>query len=276
MGAFLELVRIEHTLFALPFAYTAAFLAAGGIPPADKLLWITVALIGAWNGAMAANRLIDLEYDAQNPRTKDWVLVRGRLRPRQVQIFMVANLASLIYAAYRLGPICLALSPLALFFLIFYSYTKRFTPLVHFFLGGTIGLASLGAWLAVAERLTWAPIFFYVAISLWVAGFDIIYHIADADYDRQVGLHSIPVKWGATKSINLALLLHLGTVLFLYLFWQAAGLGTGFQVAMALVLLIFAREVYLVRRQRLSLAFNTNLVVGMIIFLFTLWDLLTI
>ena len=278
-GVLLTMIRIEHTLFSLPFAYTGAFLAAQGFPGWDKLLWITLAMVGAHGGSMAWNRAADAKYDAVNPRTREWALPQGQIDPGEVIIFALGNLVLLVYAAYRLGPICFYLSPAATFFLVFYSYTKRFTSLCHFFLGGTLGLGPVGAWLAVTGRVELAPAVLWAAVTLWVGGFDIFYQAVDVEVDRKLGLHSLPVRLGVGPSLLVGVGCHVLTLSLLLLLWRVAGLGPLYLLGLALLLLLFVWEVSLLkgrRPEKLGAAFNVNLAAGVVVFAFTLLDVLTI
>ncbi|MGI6557831.1 MAG: UbiA-like polyprenyltransferase [Limnochordia bacterium] len=279
LGVLLTMIRMEHTLFSLPFAYTGAFLAAGGFPGWDKLLWITVAMVGAHGGAMAWNRLADAGYDAVNPRTREWALPQGQIEPAEVIVFALGNFLLLVYAAYRLEPICFYLAPAAVFFLVSYSYTKRFTSLCHFFLGGTLGLGPVGAWLAVTGRVELAPAILWAAVTLWVGGFDIFYQAADVEVDRRLGLHSIPVRLGVGRSLLVGVGCHVATLFLLVLLGRFAGLGPLYLLGLAFLLLLFVWEVALLkghRPERLGAAFNVNLAAGVLVFAFTLLDVLTI
>jgi 4-hydroxybenzoate polyprenyltransferase len=212
---FLEAIKFEHTIFALPFAYLGMVLAARaahGWPGWDKLFWITVAMAGARTLAMALNRLIDAGQDAQNPRTAARALPRRLLRPAEMLLFAVIAGVLLVVAASRLNPLCLALSPVAVLFLVGYSYTKRFTWLCHFALGLTDGIAPIGGWLAVNPTLSlanWAPpILLGLAVAAWVGGFDLIYSCQDIAFDRAHGLRSIPARFGAEAALRVSEALH--------------------------------------------------------------------
>jgi 4-hydroxybenzoate polyprenyltransferase len=184
------MVKIEHTIFALPFAFLGAFLAAGGFPRPAKIGWILLAMVGARSAAMAFNRLVDLPFDAKNPRTVNRALPQMLLTGSFVVAFIVASSAVLIFAASRLNNLSLALSPAALGIIFFYSYTKRFTWLAHIFLGISLACAPIGAWIAIRGSISWSPVVLGVAVALWVAGFDVIYSCQDVEFDRGESLYS--------------------------------------------------------------------------------------
>jgi 4-hydroxybenzoate polyprenyltransferase len=205
----LEMIKFEHTLFALPFALMGMMLAAEGWPAWRTVGWIVAAMVGARSAAMGWNRLADRAIDAANPRTAGRALPAGLVTPRFVALFVVASCALLVVAAWRLNPLCLALSPLALLVLLGYSYTKRFTALSHFFLGLALAGAPLGAWIAVRGDVGAAPFALAAAVVLWVAGFDVLYALQDLDFDRRAGLYSIPARIGIVGALWISGLLHL-------------------------------------------------------------------
>ena len=212
---FLDAIKFEHTIFALPFAYLGMVLAARGAhgwPGWGKLFWITVAMAGARTLAMALNRLIDAALDARNPRTATRALPRGLLRPTEMIVFAALAAAALLVAAAQLNPLCLQLVPVALIFLVGYSYTKRFTWLCHFFLGLTDGIAPIGGWLAVNPTLSLAnlapPALLGLAVAAWVGGFDLIYGCQDIAFDRAHGLHSIPARFGPMTALQVSEIMH--------------------------------------------------------------------
>jgi 4-hydroxybenzoate polyprenyltransferase len=211
---FLAEIRIEHTLFALPFAYVGAVMAARGFPSPFQLLWITLAVLGARTAAMSANRYFDREIDARNPRTARRALVRGALAPSVMVWGMGLGLALLVAAATELGPLCLALLPLAALGIIVYPFCKRFTWATHFVLGAVDGFAPLGAYIAVSGTITPAALALFLAVTLWVAGFDIIYALMDRDVDLEQKIRSIPARFGAGSGRALPLVLH-GAMLLL-------------------------------------------------------------
>lgn len=232
-----DLVKFEHTIFALPFAYLGMVLAAGGWPGWRKFIWITLAMVAARTLAMSANRLADLEFDARNPRTAGRPLPRRLISPPAVAVFAALSLAVLVFAAWQLNPLCLMLLAGALVFLLGYHYTKRFTWFSHWVLGFTDGLAAPGAWVAVrgsaftrADLPAWLLL---AAVTFWIAGFDLIYACQDVDVDRREGLHSVPADFSVATSLALARACHAltlallaGVGLMMSLSWPFwAGLG---------------------------------------------------
>jgi len=275
---FLEMIKFSHTVFALPFALMGAILAARGIPDGRTLLWILVAMVGARSGAMGMNRYADRDLDALNPRTRERALPRGLIRPGQVLVLVALSFALLLLAAYNLNPLCLALAPLAIVVLAGYSYTKRFTTLSHLILGLCLAFAPIGAWIAVAGRLEVAPLLLGAAVLCWVAGFDILYALADIPFDRAHGLFSIPALLGERGGLSVSLLLHALTPLLLAAVGSLLGLGAWYYAGVLFVLLLLAVEHVVIRRygtSRLEFAFfNVNGVISVGVFLFTLADLL--
>lgn len=205
---FARLVKVEHSVYALPFAYAGAFLAAGGLPTLGQLFWITVAMVGARSAAMALNRLIDAEMDARNPRTATRELPAGRLGRREVWVFTGVSVALLVVAAFQLSYPCRFLWPIPLAAFVLYPYAKRFTWFCHYALGLTLGLAPAAAWLAVSGSLSVEAWILFIAVGLWVGGFDVVYAIFDLDFDREHGLHSVPVAVGAAGALRVAALSH--------------------------------------------------------------------
>jgi 4-hydroxybenzoate polyprenyltransferase len=212
---FLDAIKFEHTVFALPFAYLGMVLAARGAhgwPGWDKLIWITVAMAGARTLAMTLNRLIDASFDALNPRTANRALPRRLLRPAEMSVLAVVSGGVLVFAAAQLNPLCLKLTPVAIIFLTGYSYTKRFTWLCHAFLGLTDGIAPIGGWLAVNPTLSVAnwvpPLLLGLAVAAWVGGFDLIYGCQDIAFDRAHGLHSIPARFGPAVALQVSEMMH--------------------------------------------------------------------
>ncbi|HWI40307.1 MAG TPA: 4-hydroxybenzoate octaprenyltransferase [Verrucomicrobiae bacterium] len=275
---FLEMIKFSHTIFALPFAFTGAVLAAGGFPPLRTALWILLAMVGARTAAMALNRLIDAEIDARNPRTSNRALPAGQLEKGTVALFIALSLALLFWAAWMLNPLCLYLSPVAVFFLVLYSYCKRFTSLAHVVLGVCLAAAPLGAWIAVRGELALPPVMLALAVLFWVAGFDILYALQDLEFDRQAGLHSIPVRLGVWGSLWTARVFHLLMLLFLMLVYLLLPLGPLYLAGVAVVAGMLFYEHWLLRGadlSRLDAAFFTmNGYVSVAVFVFTFADLL--
>jgi len=255
-----ELVRFSHTVFALPFALIALLAAAGGLPPPGIIVWILVAMVGARTAAMAFNRLADHRIDAANPRTAARHLPAGRLSRRFAWGLVAGGSALLVLAAARLNPLCLALSPLALAWVLAYSTTKRWTPLSHLWLGASLGLAPLGAWLAARGTLSEPPLFLALAVACWVAGFDVLYSLQDEGFDRGAGLRSLPADLGAARAIAAARLLHVGAAVGFAGFAAAVGGGPGLWLGVAAAAALLVWQHSLVgpgRLERLDTAFFT-------------------
>jgi len=263
---FFDLVRFEHTIFALPFAYLGMALAAGGWPGGDKFTWITVAMVAARTLAMSANRLVDRKLDARNPRTMNRPLPRGLISSQAVIVYAAISFVVLTVAAWQLTPLCLQLLPGALVFLLGYHYTKRFTWLSHWVLGFTDGLAAPGAWAAVrgsifapADAPAWLLLF---AVTFWIAGFDLIYACQDVEVDRRDGLYSIPARFSVALALTLARICHILTVILLAGVGWAMSLGWPYWMGMVAVMVMLIYEHSLVSPtdlSRLNLAFfNVN------------------
>ncbi|MGH3013001.1 MAG: UbiA-like polyprenyltransferase [Gaiellaceae bacterium] len=273
---FLSLVKFEHTIFALPFAYIGAFLAVDGVPSAADLLWITVAMVGARSLAMALNRLIDAGIDARNPRTAARELPRGALTPWQVGFFCLASLAIFLLAVYQLAPIVRWLWPIPVAAFVVYPYLKRATWLSHFWLGAVDGLAPVGAWAAITNDLPLEAWLLGAAVALWVAGFDVFYALFDLEHDRAHGLHSLPARFGVPAAFAVARACHAATVAFLVLAGLALEVGALYWVGVAAVagLLLYEHSVVSPRdTTRLDMAFFTmNGVISLTFFAFVLAD----
>ena len=220
---FAELVKFEHTVLNLPFAYLGAFLAAGGWPTWQQVLWITVAMAGARTAAMAMNRVFDAEIDAKTPRTRTRHIPAGLITRREVWVYIILSIAMLYLAAVNLHPLAAKLFPLAVLTFSIYPFTKRFTWLCHVWLGLSVAWAPFGAYVAVAGQVTWESLLLVLIITCWNAGFDVIYGTQDMEADRVNGVHSIPVRFGLRRALQIARGFHLGVVaLTLFL-----GLSTG-------------------------------------------------
>jgi 4-hydroxybenzoate polyprenyltransferase len=277
---FASLVKIEHTVFALPFAYVGAFLAVDAVPSAHDLVWITVAMVGARSLAMALNRLIDAEIDARNPRTAGRELPAGRLTRAQVVAFCLASLAVFLVAVWQLDPICRWLWPIPVAGFVIYPYLKRVTWLAHLWLGAVDALAPMGAWVAIRGDLPWQAWALGGAVAAWVAGFDLFYSLFDVEIDRAQGLHSWATRWGERGVFRGARVLHLLTV------WLLAAVGAGLDVGLlywlgvAVVAGLLSYEHSLVRPgdlRRLDAAFFTmNGVISVTFFAFVLADVLVL
>jgi 4-hydroxybenzoate polyprenyltransferase len=272
----LKAIRFEHTAFALPFALIAAFVAAGGWPTAYELAWILVAMVGARTAAMAFNRLADRDLDRQNPRTADRALVTGALSTRQLWALLLAAAAAYFLAAGMLNRLCLALSPFALAVLLGYSYTKRFTVWSHWILGLSLGLAPVGAWIAIRGGVEIAPIVLCLAVTTWTAGFDIIYACQDIAFDREHRLFSLPARWGARQALIISSFNHLLTVWLLVLFGSLTGLSWLYFAGVVLLVPVLWYEHHVVQPDDLSRAelasFVANGVFSIVLFLFAAAD----
>jgi 4-hydroxybenzoate polyprenyltransferase len=211
----LEMIKFEHTVFALPFAFIGALLASRGLPTGWQILWIVLAMVGARSAAMTFNRIVDLRFDSMNPRTQSRALPAGTLSLPFAVAFTALMSALFIFAASRLNPVCFYLSFPTLAILFFYSYTKRFTSLSHLFLGFAIGLAPLASWLAIRGTFAWPPILLSAAVMFWIAGFDVIYSLQDAEFDRKNRLFSLPARVGVGPALILSTAFHAATVLLL-------------------------------------------------------------
>jgi 4-hydroxybenzoate polyprenyltransferase len=275
---FSSLVKFEHTIFALPFAYVGAFLAIDGVPGAVDLVWITVAMAGARSFAMALNRLIDAGIDARNPRTAARELPRGALLPWQVIVFALVSLAIFLVAVYQLAPIVGWLWPIPVIGFVVYPYLKRVTWLCHFWLGAVDGLAPIGAWAAVTNEIPWQACLLGGAVAVWIAGFDILYALFDLDVDRAQGLHSVPARFGVEKAFVVARVCHVATVALLVGAGLGLPVGVLYWIGVAVVGALLAYEHSLVSPrdwQRLDTAFFTmNGVISLAFFAFVLADVL--
>ncbi len=274
---YMELIKVEHTIFALPFALTAALMAAKGFPSLYQVFWIVVALFGARTAAMALNRAIDAEIDARNPRTAGRHIPRGLVRKGEAFVLAIIGFALMIFAAYKLNPLAFKLSPLAVLILSIYSFTKRFTSLCHVVLGIAVALAPLGAWIAVEGRFDFTALILSAAVAFWVAGFDIIYALQDVEFDRREGIYSIPAKFGEDNALFISRFFHLLTLIGLI--WAGIRVGMGFFYYLGLFLsaLLMLKEHRLVSRDRDKVAFaffNMNGYISVTVFLFTLLDFL--
>lgn len=246
VALFLREIRIEHTLFALPFAYTGAVMAAHGLPSWSSLGWITLAVLGARTAAMAANRLFDREIDARNPRTARRAVATGALSPASMIWAIVAGLGVLLWAAWMLNPLCVKLMPVAALLLLVYPLCKRFTWLVHFVLGAVDALAPLGAYIGIAGTVTWPAILLFLAVTIWVAGFDVIYALMDVRVDRAQGLRSLPAHFGESTGRVLPGLLHSAMVVLLALagFIDVAGYAYYLGVIAAAALVLYEDRLF--------------------------------
>ncbi|HEY5425989.1 MAG TPA: UbiA-like polyprenyltransferase [Candidatus Tumulicola sp.] len=247
LALFLKEIRIEHTLFALPFAYVGAVLAARGFPSWAALGWITLAVLGARTAAMAANRYLDRDIDARNPRTAGRAVASGTLSPATMLWAVLVGLIVLLIAAWMLNPLCVKLLPLAALLLLIYPLCKRFTWLAHFVLGAVDALAPLGAYIGVAGKVTWPAVLLFLAVTVWVAGFDIVYALMDLPVDRAQGISSLPARFGEASAHVLPLALH--ALMLGLLAWAglAAGVGAFYYAGVAAAALLVLYEKRLLR-----------------------------
>ena len=271
---FASLVKIEHTVFALPFAYVGALLAVGDVPSAHDLLWITVAMVGARSLAMGLNRLIDAELDARNPRTAVRELPQGLLRPWHVVVFCAASLAVFLIAVFQLDPLVRWLWPIPVVAFVVYPYLKRFTWLAHLWLGAVDALAPVGAWAAITGNLPWEAWALGGAVAAWIAGFDLFYSLFDVNVDRAQGLHSIATRFGVRGAFAGARVLHVSTVALLVAVGLGLSLGVAYWLGVVVVAALLVFEHSLVKPddlRRLDAAFFTmNGVISIVFFVFVL------
>ncbi|MCD6289323.1 MAG: UbiA family prenyltransferase [Anaerolineae bacterium] len=272
---FLEMIKFEHTIFALPFAYLGMVLAACGWPTWHQFVWITVAMAAARTLAMSVNRVADRHFDALNPRTARRALPRGLLTPAQVWGAAVISLVVFLLAAWQLNGFVLRLAPLAVIALVGYSYTKRFTWLSHWILGATDGAAAAGAWAAVRASLSDPiPWLLWAAVTVWIAGFDLIYACQDVEFDREMGLKAVPARFGVAMALRWARACHVLTVTLLAAVGWAAGLGWVYWMGLLIVAVLLIYEHSLVSPNDLSRVdvafFNVNGYISITTFLATL------
>lgn len=273
---FLKDIKLEHSIFALPFAYLGLFFAEKAVPGAFLVVWITIAMVSFRTMAMALNRLLDRKIDAENPRTQGRALPQKKLRTSFVWLAVCISLLIFEVSAYKLGELCFALSPVPVVLAYVYSMAKRFTWLSHFVLGLVLGIAPYGAWVASRQSFAWAPAFLTAGVTLWVAGFDMIYALQDVDFDIKRGLYSFPARFGVAATIRFTRWLHGVTILC----WLAAGLCAGMGFCYWLGLAVVAG--FLVREHQLVRAFGVakvheaffmmNAVVSVTLFLAVVFD----
>jgi 4-hydroxybenzoate polyprenyltransferase len=275
---FMEMIKFSHTVFALPFALTGALLAAGGLPGGRQLFWIVLAMVGARTAAMGLNRLIDADIDARNPRTAGRAIPAGLIGKGVTLAFIVASLALLLAAAAQLNLLCLKLTPVAVLFLVLYSYCKRFTALAHVVLGVCLAAAPIGAWIAIRGTIDPPALILGGIVLFWVAGFDILYALQDLEFDRTAGLHSIPVALGVNGSLWAARLFHLAMLALLAALYMVMQLGGFFMAGIVVVAVMLAYEHWLLRNgdlQKLDAAFfNMNGYISVAILIFTVLEVL--
>ena len=274
----LEMIKFEHTIFALPFAFTGALLALDGLPSLEQVIWIIAAMVGARSAAMGFNRWADRDIDSENPRTKTRALPLGLVTPAQVLAFIIVSSGLLVLAAYMLNPLSFMLAPVALAIVFFYSYTKRFTFLSHAFLGLAISGAPMGAWIAVTGRFEFPALVLGVAVLFWLVGFDILYALQDLEFDRKAGLHSVPQRFGVRTSLLISRTAHLVTMLCLFWIYVLLPVGLVYLLGVLVATGLIIYEHSLVKESDLSKLniafFNMNGYISVTIFIFTLLDVL--
>jgi 4-hydroxybenzoate polyprenyltransferase len=278
----LEMIKFEHTIFALPFAYLGAMMGSlveeGMMPTLMEWIWITLAMVGARSSAMALNRAIDSEIDSANPRTKTRAIPAKLLKKGEVYLFIAASLALLFISAYQLNALSVKLLPLAVFFLVIYSYTKRFTYLCHLVLGITIAIAPLGGWVGATGTLSAEAFLLFFGVLFWIAGFDVIYATQDADYDKSHGLYSIPSFFGIAKGLVAARWLHAASFIAFISLGAVSGMGWIYFSGVFISGAIMIYEHSLVKPNDLSkldVAFFTmNGILSIVMFIFSIGDLL--
>lgn len=274
---FLEMIKFEHTIFALPFAYMGMFLAVGGMPTLKQFIFITLAMVGARTAAMSLNRLIDRQIDALNPRTAGRAIPAGLLGVTEVWVYTALSLALLIYSAFQLTPLATKLMPIAVVVLLLYSYTKRFTWLCHVVLGAALGLAPMGAWVSVRNSLDLPAWLIGLAVTFWVSGFDIIYACQDFEFDKEKGLFSIPARFGIKKALQISSFFHVIAAILLVALGLVLKMGIIYNIGVIIAIAILYYEHTLVKPNDLSkldAAFmNMNGYLSTLMFLFTLGEI---
>ena len=274
---FFELIKVEHTVFALPFAYIGMLVAGKRWPSWRVFIGVTLAMVAARTVGMLLNRIADRAIDAKNPRTKDRALVTGDFSVSGAWTAAVVSAVIFFASAAFLNPLCLKLSPIVLMLLSAYNYVKRFSFLCHFALGTVLGIAPVGGWMAVTGSFSWTPVLPALAVMSWVAGFDILYALQDVDFDKSLGLHSVPVTFGVPRALAISGGCHAATVIFLALFAIAASLGVLFAVGIAVTAALLLFEHRLIGdgdlRRINTIFFTINGWVGILLFVFTALDI---
>ena len=270
-------IKIQHTVFALPFAVMSAFLAAEGFPETEKLVWIIVCMVGARSAAMAFNRIVDARFDKENPRTRDRALPSGKINVGNYAVFLVASSALFVFAAWMLNSLAFYLSPVALAIVFFYSLTKRFTAFSHFWLGLAISIAPVGAWVAIREEISFTSLLLGAAVICWLIGFDILYACLDIEADRANRLHSIPERFGIETALKMAFASHAVMVVFLLVLLEPTVLlGWVYLAGVALVAGLLAYEHSLIKKDDLSKVnmafFNVNGIISIGLMAFVIVD----
>lgn len=274
---FFDLIKFEHTIFALPFAYLGMFVATKSWPGLEKFLLITLAMASARTAGMTLNRIIDLEIDRKNPRTQNRPSVTGKISLKAAWIAAGVSLILFFLSAWILNPLCFRLSWIALLLLVSYHYVKRFSFLCHFALGLVLAVAPMGGWIGVTGIFAWPSLALAGAVLFWVAGFDILYSLQDMDFDRLHKLHSVPVQFGEKRALEISRFCHAATFLLFTLFGLLMSLGVIYWVGLCLVGVLLYIEHYLLREGDLShlntAFFTINGWVGVLVFVFTFLEI---
>jgi len=277
LSAIFSDIKIQHTVFALPFAVMSAFIAARGLPEPEKLAWVVMCMVGARSAAMAFNRIIDARYDVKNPRTQGRALPSGRVDERSYWLFLIAFSLVFVFSASMLNQLALYLSPLALIIVFFYSLTKRFTVYSHFWLGLAISIAPVGAWVAIREEISFVSLLLAMAVVFWLVGFDILYSCMDVEFDRKNNLKSIPQRFGIENALRIAFVSHGLMVFFLFVLLQFVDeLGVLYLVGVIIVAVLLIYEHSLVSPGDLSKIniafFNMNGIISIGLMFFVIAD----
>ena len=270
-------IKIQHTVFALPFAVMSAFLAAEGFPETEKLVWVIVCMVGARSAAMAFNRIVDARFDKENPRTQDRALPSGKINAGNYAVFLIASSALFVFAAWMLNSLAFYLSPVALAIVFFYSLTKRFTAFSHFWLGLAISTAPVGAWVAIREEISFTSLLLGAAVVFWLIGFDILYSCMDIEADRINRLHSIPERFGVETALKMAFASHAVMVVFLLVLLEPTVLlGWVYLAGVVLVAGLLVYEHSLIKKDDLSKVnmafFNVNGIISVGLMIFVIVD----
>jgi len=270
-------IKFQHTVFALPFAIMSAFIAAGGMPEAEEMMWIVVCMAGARSAAMAFNRIVDARFDVNNPRTQNRALPSGRVDMKNYWLFLIASSALFVFAAGMLNNLALYLSPVALVIVFFYSLTKRFTAYSHFWLGLAISIAPVGAWVAIREEISFVSLLLGAAVVFWLIGFDILYSCMDVAFDRESNLNSIPQKFGVENALRIAFASHGLMIVLLFALLQPVNeLGILYGAGVVIVAGLLIYEHSLVRPDDLSKInmafFNVNGIISVGLMAFIIVD----
>ncbi len=250
--AYSDLIKLSHTIFALPFVLSAALIVERGLPSLDKLIWILIAVISGRTAGMAFNRFFDLPFDKLNPRAKNWASVKGLVKPFEILILAIVSSVILIISAYQLNKLAFYLSPVALFLLILYPLGKRFTNFVHLLLGAVYFIIPIAVEVALKGEISLSTVFLGLGMAFWVAGFDIFYALQDIEFDRKVGLHSIPAKFGIKKAIFFSRIFHTLTFIFLILTGIYGSLGIVYYIGLIILTVFLIYEHNLIKENDLS------------------------